>query len=204
MGRVIQFPGNPSSGFGLKKVKGTKKVERQEELGQLNIFAPAKEGRVIQMPEGGDYFEHAIKLDESGDSLAKEAYSRAVEMGQSSADALCNLGVLQYNNGEENEALDSFTKALGIDARHREAHFNLANLYSEKGNAQLAILHYEAAISVDSNFSDGFYNLGLVLITDRQFKKALKILSAYRMMTHGDDKEVNGLIDNLKMTLDNE
>ena len=203
MGRVIQFPGNPSTGFGFKKVNSRKKIaEKQEQLGQLNIFSNAKKGKVIQMPEGGSFFEEAVRLDESDSDSAIVAYEKSIDMEQNKADSYCNLGVLEYNNGNESKSMSCFTKALGLDPRHIEAHFNLANLYSEKGNGDLAIFHYEAAINIDPTFADGFYNLGLVLISQKQFSKALDILSAYKVMSHGQDNEVGVLIENLKMTLD--
>ena len=203
MGRVVQFPGNPSSKYGLQKVgKKTTGSAKKSDPGQLNIFEETSEAKVIQMPQGGSFFDHALNLDDKGLNEAKEAYERAIQQGDNIADALCNLGVIEFSLGNAREAVNCFTRALKEDSRHLEAHFNLANLYSEKGNYDLAQLHYEVAITIDENFEHSYYNLGLVFISKKSYREALEILSVYRKMVNGEDNEANALIENLKRTLE--
>ena len=204
MGRVIQFPGNPSSKFGLKRAgKRKTKASKSEELGQMNLFQESsKDAKVISMPAGGEYFETALTLDERESEQAMSAYLQAVKMGDKSADAYCNMGVIEYSENKVSQALNNFSKALTEDPRHLEAHFNLANLYSEMGDHKLAKLHYLAAMDIDPHFADSYFNLGLVLISQKNYKEALHVLIQYRVLTGGTDGEANSLIDNLKRTLE--
>ncbi len=196
MAKVIQFPRDPSTGFGLKKAGKKTASEKREQLGQLTLF-PSRDAKVISLPKDGSFFEQALDLDEKGSKDAKRAYLLAVEQGDNVADAYCNLGTLSFNEENIKEALDYLTLALKENPRHLEAHFNLANLYFEKGNFELAKLHYESAISIEPDFTDSYYNLGLVLISNREYEQAIKVLLQYRMAVT-TDSEVDTLIQNLK------
>ena len=126
-------------------------------------------------------------MDENGDKVkARAGYVKAIEEGDCVADAYCNLGIIESQNGLTAKAIDSFTRCLRHDPRHYEAHYNLANLYAEVGNFALAKIHYEIAIEIEPSFPNSYFNLGLTLAMSKQFKDAVKVLDEYKKLTPPD------------------
>jgi DNA-binding transcriptional MerR regulator len=123
--------------------------------GQLNLF-PEPEGQLIRLPRRLSPFEEALLLHEHADKRASEAYRKAIQEGDSVADAYCNLGILEFEAGNLPAAFDRFTRALKADPRHFESHYNLASLYFDGDDLRLARLHYEFAAEIEPNFADIF------------------------------------------------
>ena len=159
MGKVIKFPVATPSKKGARRVRSRK--PDLEEFGQLNLFDSSK---VIAF-EKGSYFDQALTYDENGDGRAVEFYHKAIDNGQSLADAYCNLGIIMSNAQELTKAIDYLTNCLKNDPRHFEAHYNLANVYSDRGSLDLAKMHYEVARELEPHFPNSHDNLGLVLIS---------------------------------------
>lgn len=175
MGKVIAFPGQGSEKFGFKPV-AKKRLGLPDKNGQLNLFAGAK---VINL-HTLSAFEEALMMDEQHDDTAKELYLKAIEAGDSVADAYCNLGILESQKKNTTIAIDYFTKSLKEDPRHYEAHYNLANLYAEVGNWILAKLHYELSITIEPQFPNSYFNLALTLAMNGEKSEAVQALFQYK------------------------
>ncbi|MCI0448307.1 MAG: tetratricopeptide repeat protein [Chlorobi bacterium] len=198
MANIIEFPiQKPQSG--LKRVSKSSRVQLKR-TNQLDLFSQkSPETNIFVMPSSLSPFEEALMLDEKGDSGAKEAYQNAVNMEDCTADAYCNLGILEYESGSTIKAIDCFTKSLKTEPRHFESHYNLANLYSELGNLPLAKTHYEFARELQPDFPDICFNLGLVYAMTRDFESALRILSEYKeMVTPEESENADKLIESIK------
>ncbi len=154
--------------------------------GQLNLF-PEPEGRLIRLQRKLTPFEEALLLDERSDGRAPEAYRQAIAAGDSIADALCNLGILEFQAGNIAAAFDRFTKSLQQDPRHFESHFNLASLYFDQEDLRLARLHYELAAEIEPNFPDIFFNLGLVHALNGDFRAAVDALEKARSLASEEE-----------------
>ncbi len=196
MAKVIQFPSpNPSpEKFGFKPVRKKKHTETGRH-GQLNLFAGGKMVSLNQLST----FEEALMLDEQGNEKAKEIYAKAIQQGDSIADAYCNLGILESEQKNYTKAIDCFTRGLKEDPRHFEAHYNLANLYAEAGNIPLAKLHYQMSIEIEPGFPNSHFNLGLTLAMNKEIEEAVQALLIYRgLVTYKEDKtQVEELINSL-------
>jgi tetratricopeptide (TPR) repeat protein len=151
--------------------------------GQLNLFRPAP-GRVARLLTP---FEEALLLHEQGDKSATEHYLEAISTGHNVAEAYCNLGILNLEQGELANALDNFTQSLKHDPRHVEAHYNLANLYYDASNLQLAKLHYEAAAQIEPGFPLVYFNLSLVYHKLGMHDEAATALGKYRELEPEDE-----------------
>jgi len=202
MTKIIKFPEAAPSKFGYRKAKRKKKINL-EDYGQLSLFSdPPAEAKVVKMSGYLSLFEEALALDEAGDERSREFYLKAIEAGDSVADAYCNLGVIESNAGNFVKAIDCFTNCLKFDPRHFEAHYNLANIYADAGNLKLAKLHYEIAIQIEPEFASSYYNLGVTLALDKQYAAAIKALSKYKGMAQLDEKiNVEELIKSLERSL---
>ena len=185
MGKVLQFTIKPPTKFGFVRVKRRKKGPSGKP-GQLNLFSTPG-AQVLRLPSNLSPFEEALVLDERGDKKAEEVYWRAIEDGDSVADAYCNLGILESRAGRTPKAFDCFTKSLEHDPRHFESHYNLGNLYFEEGNLRLARMHYELAAEVDPKFANLYFNLGLVHAMNNDYAAALAALNKYKELASSDE-----------------
>lgn len=194
MAKVVKFPIQTPEKLGPIRVR-KKKCVSPPSSAQLNLFTGAKVIRLHQLSP----FEEALLLDDQGQKAsAKEAYLKAIEEGDCTPDAYCNLGIIESQNGHFTKAIDCFTQCLKSDPRHYEAHYNLANLYAEVGNFPLAKIHYQVAIEIEPEFSNSYFNLGLTLAMSKDFKEAIKVLDQYRRHSPPEDhKQADDLIQKL-------
>jgi len=198
MANIIEFPSQkPQSG--LKRVKKSSQVQLKR-TNQMDLFSQkSPETNIYILPSSLTPFEEALMLDEKNDPKAKEAYQNSINLNDSTADAYCNLGILEYESGNTVRAIDSFTKSLKNDPRHFESHYNLANLYAEVGNLPLAKTHYEFALELRPDFPDVCFNLGLVYAMTRDFESALRVLSEYKeMVTDEESTNAEKLIETIR------
>ena len=194
MAKVIQFPVPSPEKFGFKPVRKKKGSPPKNKPGQLDLFAGGKVISIHQLSR----FEEALLLDEHFDKKAKEFYQKAIDEGDSVADAYCNLGILESQEGNFTKAVDCFTKSLKENPRHFEAHYNLANLYAEAGNFSLAKVHYQISIEIEPYFPNSHFNLGLTLAMNKQLEEAIASLQDYcRLVAPEDRKQAHELISNL-------
>lgn len=209
---VIPFPGKAVPKFGFKRVKRRGPAQMEAE-GQLNLFAPppqrvnagfgrGRRGQVFHLPTVIGPFERAVMLHERGDDGAARMYWKAITLGDSVADAYCNLGIIESERGETSKAFNCFTNALENNPRHFESHYNVANLYLESGDLRLARLHYEIAAEIEPSFPQLYFNLGLVHAMDENFKAAVAALSNYKELAPDfEDNPADELLVRFKRSL---
>lgn len=185
MAKVIKFEQATPEKFGPQRVRKRKRLDL-EKLGQLNLFSA---GRVISL-QPLSAFEEALVADEQGDNTrAKLIYLKAIDANDSTADAYCNLGIIEFKERNYPKAIDCFTRCLREEPRHLEAHYNLANLYSDAGNYALAKLHYQTAIEIAPDFPNSYFNMGLNLAMNSDFSEAITALIQYRVLTAPDNHQ---------------
>jgi tetratricopeptide (TPR) repeat protein len=178
MAKVIKFPVPAPEKFGPQRVR--KKKGTTDKQGQLNLFSAGKVVALNQLTT----FEEALIFDERGDdATARSRYLLAIEKVDALADAYCNLGILEFQQGNTTKAIDYFTLSLRHEPRHFEAHYNLANLYAEVGNFPLAKIHYKVSIEIEPSFPNSYFNLGLALAMNKEFAEAIQALNQYRLLT---------------------
>lgn len=199
MAKVVKFPIPTPEKFGPQRVSKKKEIGEEKKPGQLNLFAG---GKIVPLNKLSD-FEEALFTDQHGDSRdAKKLYLKAIDSGDSLADAYCNLGIIEWQEGNQSKAVDYFTLALKNEPRHFEAHYNLANLYSELGNFPLATAHYKISIELEPTFPNSYFNLALTHAVNREFNDAINLLRLYRELTSADEqKQADELIHKLLSAL---
>ncbi len=199
MAKVIQFPIPSPEKFGFKPVRKKDKTEKGKHR-QLDLFSA---GKVISLSKL-TRFEEALMLDDLGDKKAKDIYQKAIDEGDSVADAYCNLGILESQEKNYSKAIDCFTKSLKENPRHFEAHYNLANLYAEVGNLALAKVHYQISIEIEPYFSNSHFNLGLTLAMNKEIDEAIQSLLFYcRLVSSTEKIQAEELISSLSRSLGN-
>lgn len=198
MAKIIHFPIDPApEKFGLQRAR-KKKGKEGNKPGQLDLFTGGKVVKLNQL----SVFEEALLLDEQGDARqARQYYLKAIEEDDCAADAYCNLGIIESQEGNFSKAIDHFTLSLKQNPRHYEAHYNLANLYAELGNHALAKVHYSIAIELEPDFPNSYYNLGLTLAMIKEYKEAVQYLKKYKALTPSEEhNQTNDLIFKMSAT----
>ena len=195
MSNILKFPQKAPAKFGFRRVRRRPAATNPD---QLDLFS--RSGKVLKLPTGLSKFEEALVVDERGDyGEAIAMYSKAIEAGDCVADAYCNLGVLQSQTAEREEAFDSFRNALVHDQQHWESHYNLGNLYFDREEYRPARLHYELAAGIEPTFRNTFFNLGLVLAIDGDYARAIEALSSYRELSPDEEGgAADELLESLK------
>jgi tetratricopeptide (TPR) repeat protein len=200
MTKILQFVPKPPAKLDFEKVKKSRKKGPQTR-DQLSLFAHAL-GRVYQLPSNLSPFEEALLLDERDDQRAADAYWKAINAGDSTADAYCNLAILEHRAGRTTKAFDCLTQALKLDPRHPESHYNLANLYFEAGDFRLAMAHYEMALEIAPDFPNVYFNLGLVHALQENYPRAIESLEKYKELVPTEEgKKADELLSTLKRTI---
>ena len=181
----------------LRSQGQTIKQIEAELQGQLSLFR-VEEGRLARLLTP---FEEALLLHEQGDVRAAEYYLEAINAGDNVAEAYCNLGIIDLEQGDTAKALDHFTLSLKHDPRHVEAHYNLGNLYYDAGEYRLARLHYEAATQIEPGFSLVYFNVALVYHRLSDLPAASSALERYKEL-EPEDKDIEALGELLKAMAD--
>jgi len=198
MAQILKFPAQASK-FGYKRVR--RRTRAAEDPGQLNLF-PQPTAQILNFASELSRFEQALMLDERGDAEAAELYAKAIEEHDCVADAYCNLGIIESQNGNRAKAFDRFTTSLKYDPRHSVSHYNLGNLYFEVEELRLAQIHYEIAVEVDPSFPNVYFNLALVQAINNDLRAAVSTLSKYQELVSEDEGGMAGeLLANLKKSL---
>jgi tetratricopeptide (TPR) repeat protein len=181
----------------LRSQGQTIKQIEAELQGQLSLFR-VEQGRLARLLTP---FEEALLLHEQGDIKAAEYYLEAINEGDNVAEAYCNLGIIDLEQGDRAKALDHFTLSLKHDPRHVEAHYNLGNLYYDAGEYRLARLHYEAATQIEPGFSLVYFNVALVYHRLSDLPAASAALERYKEL-EPEDKDIEALSELLKAMAD--
>jgi tetratricopeptide (TPR) repeat protein len=199
MAKIILLPVKTPSKLGYKKAKSKKgELERK---GQLNLFNQ-QEAKIHYLPAKSTLFEEALWLDENNNPNAQEAYLKAILANDCTADAYCNLGILESQTGNTAKAFDCFSQCLKLDERHLEAHYNLANLYFEASDYKLAKLHYELAAEIEPDFPNTYFNLGLVYALDDNYEDAVNALFKYKQLVPVEEgKKADNLLKSLRRSI---
>src|SRR6266496_6510778 len=145
MAQILKFPVQASK-LGYKRVK--KRAHPAESQNQLHLF-PGPTAQILDFAPDLSRFEQALMFDERGDAKAAELYSKAIAENDCVADAYCNLGILESQEGNTAKAFDCFTTSLKHDPRHSESHYNLGNLYFDVNDLRCALIHYQMAVAVE-------------------------------------------------------
>lgn len=196
MAHILPFTPKPSAKIGFQKVR----KKQTDPEAQLPLFEGS--GHILHLPDTMSPFDKALLLDERGDERAAKYYQEAIERGESSADAYCNLGILESKAGRTAKAFDCFTRSLKEDPRHLESHYNLANLYFEAGDLNLAKTHFQMSVEIDPDYPNAYFNLGLVHAVNNDYSAAAEAIRRYvELVPHEEGEKAHGLLKILEQTI---
>ena len=118
-------------------------------------------------------------------SEAKGIYRKILRDAPNHPIALHLMGVIAYQNRENDVALDFIKKALIIKPDYAEAHNNLGVIFKELKEIDEAITCYKRALTINNDYAEAHYNLGVVL---KEMGKLDEAITSYkRALEHKPD-----------------
>ena len=114
---------------------------------------------------------------------AEAIYRMILDQVPNNPDALHFLGLLMYNRGDRDQAIELMNKAIAVFPEYADAYNNLGNLYNVNGEFEQAAEYYRKALQIDPGNVSAHNNLGIVLkhLTDYEqaaeaFLKAIELM----------------------------
>ncbi|MFQ5464336.1 MAG: tetratricopeptide repeat protein [Thermodesulfobacteriota bacterium] len=105
-------------------------------------------------------FFRAIELEEQGRlDVALRLYLEVLALDPCNADALVNVGNIEYVLECPEKAEHCYREALLADPDHIEANYNLAAILSEQGDLVNAVIFYRKALHEDEDFANAHFNI---------------------------------------------
>jgi len=152
-----------------------------------------KRGKAYETP-GNEYRSNvnieladAIRYHQSGNlRQAEEIYKKILAVDPHHSDALHLLGVIAYQFGRNDIAVQLIVKAIDIDPNQPLYYTNLGNALRDQGNLDDAIASYQKALTIKPDLAEANYNLGNALLEQNKpdeavtsYRKALRIRPDY-------------------------
>jgi tetratricopeptide (TPR) repeat protein len=94
---------------------------------------------------------------------AEAIYQQILDNAPDHPVALQLLGIVTYQAGNSQDAIELITKALTIKPDYAEANYNLGNILKELGRLDEAVARYEKALAIQPNYAEAHTNLGATL-----------------------------------------
>lgn len=115
-----------------------------------------------------------------GEELLQEEVEKKARVDRSMK--INQLGVMYYNQGLYDLAIEQYEKALEIDPTNPEAHYNMGYAYIRQGRHNEALEEFKKVVSLNpydseahSNLGLAYYNLGMIEDAIGQYKKAVEL-----------------------------
>jgi protein O-GlcNAc transferase len=109
-------------------------------------------------------FELALRHHQA-DQLqqAEQIYRQILAQQPKHAEALHLLGVIAYQGGRYDLAVDLILQAIALNPAYPEAYSNLGVALKDQGQLDAALAAYRQAIALQPSYPEAHYNLGVVL-----------------------------------------
>lgn len=139
--------------------------------------AKAISSYVTAIEQENDYYEAYMQVGilsgHTDKVLGKEYIKNALRVKPKSVEAMYAYGMLCQENGDYNDAIETYHKILEIE-EFREPHFNLGFIHQEYLKVyDVAIEHYTNAINLEPKYIDAYYNRALCYEQLDEPKKAV-------------------------------
>ena len=154
--------------------------------------------------------EAAQMLEQGKIDHAMEAYQRSNEL-YPSAEALYNMGNIEFQMGRIQEARHHWLESIKVDANHADVYVNLGNLELGFGkNPESAIDLYMKALELSPEDGEIRFNLAVahdksnqLLLAIEQYELARKHLQSLISPSNPEDEDINSeAVDILKLRLE--
>jgi serine/threonine-protein kinase len=114
---------------------------------------------------------------------ARQACSKAVELGNAGAAGHVCLGVLENGAGNYEKAVDEFTRAIQLDPSSDTAYTGMASAYERLGKLNDAEKTYQQVINLRPRYWKGYNQLGIFYCRQSQYDKCAAMFQKVAELT---------------------
>ncbi len=107
---------------------------------------------------------------------AKAAYENALKLDPKKSAAYTNLGVVYYQQGDLDGAIEQLKKALEIDPQDAETQYMLGAAYVQKNDLTEAEKAFQQALAVKPDLAQANIGLGNIYLLRKQYDQAFTAL----------------------------
>lgn len=133
-----------------------------------------------------DRFNEALRLHQSGQfAEAERLYRQILAHDPRHADSLHLLGVLAYQQGEPQNAIDLIGQAIAINGAVPFFHNNRGLALAALGRVDEAATHYERALALKADYVEALSNLGNLRLMQGRAEEAIGLHK--RALAHNPD-----------------
>jgi predicted O-linked N-acetylglucosamine transferase (SPINDLY family) len=148
----------------------------------------------MTQPEIQQLFDQGMRHHEAGRLLqARGLYLQVLAEQPDHAQALHFLGVIAFQENQNDSAIDLLRRAIALRPDFAEAHSNLGNALKKKGQLEEAITEYRMAIALNPNLSAAPVSLAKTLRDNVQFDEAIAVLRQVITLRPTDAEAFNHL-----------
>jgi tetratricopeptide (TPR) repeat protein len=182
--------GRPDSEEGFEITRINRKPSRLAPAPGIPVEQEA--GAAPHLLEDGIRLHQAGRLDE-----AKLLYERILVDDPGHADSLHLLGVIAYQTGHNDEAIDLIRGAIAINRKVAAYHSNLGNVFLRQRRFDAAVACFRRALGIKPDYPEAHNNLGLTL---SELGKREEAILCYRKAI-GHKPDYANAYNNLSMVL---
>lgn len=139
-------------------------------------FLKKKDGGSLPIAkQGNPNIQNAIALHQQGKlEQAEQIYQKLLVVNPINSDVLHLLGVIAYQRGQFQHAIDLISIAIEISPDFPDFFVNKGNALQELKLLDEAILCYEQAIALNPNYAEAYINMGAALKDLSRLQDAVK------------------------------
>ncbi len=121
-----------------------------------------------------EQFERAAGLHQRGRLAdAERFYRQILRTRPDHVEVRHLLGILRFQQGRSDEALDLIAAAIKIKPHFPEALYNRGNILAQLERYREAVASYDQALALNANYVEAYHNRGNALFRLRRFEDAL-------------------------------
>jgi len=150
-------------------------------------FAPRASVPEPSALDADAWVERGCELDPTDRDAAREAYRAALEAEPGHVEAHVNLGCLEHEAGNLEDAEAHYRAALASHPQHAIARFDLAVVLEDLGRDEDARAAYQAVLADDSACAEAHHNLARLCERIGDRAGALRHFVAYRQLAREGD-----------------
>ena len=156
-----------------RQKKVAEKRASKAKRGKSAINSPGQSTQATQ-----EALNLAVQHHLAGDlSVAEAIYRQVLQDDANQPVALNLLGVIAYQSGNSESAIDLIGKALAIMPDYAEARYNLGNALKKLNRLEESVASYAEALAIKPDYAEALNNLGLAL---KGLNKLEEAVASYR------------------------
>jgi len=140
------------------------------------------------------YFDLGLQYKEKNEyKEAIEYFEKTLKANPNDTEAMSNIAVCHFKEGNFESSKEYFIKLLQIDSRNISAYINLGKIYEKEENFEEAFRQYQKAGEIEPNNSEILLHIGLIYSKREEYKCAVESFKKAVQLNPDDDQTLYNL-----------